>query len=90
MRDDEPKRRQHRAEIGKPKPLQFGIAIYPELLRQLQHDADKFNVSMSFVINTALSVTFGIDVGEKYWSPEGYKKPQRKKNGRVVKFRRSA
>lgn len=79
-------RQQHRSEIGKAKPRNLGFAIWPELLKVAERDAAKFNCSLSFVMNTALSVTLGVDVGEKYWTPkEEYRKPKR---GKLVHFRK--
>ena len=65
-------------EEPKEKPL--GFAIHSELLAAIRQDALKFNVSVSFVINTAIAAIMGIDVGEKYYVPKnGMIKNGRKK-----------
>jgi len=63
-----------------PKNKVMGFYIHPELVSAVKQDALKFNVSVSFVINTAIAAIMGIDVGEKYYVPKnGMIKNGRKK-----------
>jgi hypothetical protein len=72
-------RMQKRAPNGEGKPKPLGFRIHPELLFAIEKDAQKFNCSAAFVINTAIALTMGIDVGEKYYQPEDRKNGRRRK-----------
>jgi len=62
------------------KPKVMGFYIHPELISAIRQDALKFNVSVSFIINTAIAAIMGIDIGEKYYVPKnGIPKNGRKK-----------
>lgn len=80
----EPVRQQGRRYGNEVKTKDLGFSIHPELLSAVRADALKFNVSCSFVINTALSITMGIDVGEKYWILKG----EKPKEERIIHFRK--
>jgi len=72
-------RQQKKAPRGDAKPRNFGFNIHPELLFAIERDARKFNCTANFIINTAIALTMGIDVGEKYYQPEDRKNGHRRK-----------
>jgi len=54
------------ANRDNPKII-HGISLRPELLDAVRQDAEHFNCSMSFVVNTAIALALGIEIEEKYY-----------------------
>lgn len=83
-----PIRRQPRIEGGR-EPI-WG-ALDPEIKRAIVQDAKRFNVSKSFVVNTALGLSMGIRTTHYYELDEpGVKRYAMRGEARVLQMRKRA